>query len=154
MLRLTRTRLCPTSFPGPFPWLGGGSPPSQGKGPGNEVGLCQEFSSGNDKNSAGWWNKKQIKEWRTLEFLKKKEDMCAYMFNGMLLKSKSVKRSQRQNRRKNKRRKEQRAEKKFKEIAELISPDSSQPIITDGNVVSLTPQRNGKKWGNFWESTF
>ena len=26
----------PTSFPGPFPWLGGGAP-SQGKGPGNEV---------------------------------------------------------------------------------------------------------------------
>ena len=36
-----------TSFPGPFPWLGGGAvkgpfpapPPSQGKGPGNEVVL-------------------------------------------------------------------------------------------------------------------
>ena len=38
----------------------------------------------------------------TLEFLKKKEDMCADMFKGMLLK----------NRRKNKKRKEQRAEKK------------------------------------------
>ena len=30
----------------------------------------------------------------TLEFLKKKEDMCADMFKGMLLKNKSVKRSQ------------------------------------------------------------
>ena len=37
----------------------------------------------------------------TLEFLKKKEDMCADMFKGMLLKNKSVKRSQKQNRRKN-----------------------------------------------------
>ena len=26
-----------TSFPGPFPWFGGDPPPSQGKGPGNEV---------------------------------------------------------------------------------------------------------------------
>ena len=26
-----------TSFPGPFPWLGGAPPPSQGKGLGNEV---------------------------------------------------------------------------------------------------------------------
>ena len=30
-------RLRATSFPGPFPWLGGAPPPSQGKGPGNEV---------------------------------------------------------------------------------------------------------------------
>ena len=42
----------------------------------------------------------------TLEFLKKKKDMCADMFKGMLLKNKSVKRSQKQNRRKNKKRKE------------------------------------------------
>ena len=35
---------------------------------------------------------------------------------------------------KNKKRKEQRAEKKFKEITELISADTSQPIITDVNV--------------------
>ena len=29
-----------TSFPGPLPWLGGWAPPpSQGKGPGNEVTL-------------------------------------------------------------------------------------------------------------------
>ena len=42
---------------------------------------------------------------------------------------------------KNKKRKEQRAEKKFKEITELISAYTSQPIITDVNVegvVSLT----------------
>jgi len=90
-----------------------------------------------------------------LEFLKKKEDMCADKFKGMLLKKKSVKRSQKQNRRKNKKKKEQRAEKKFKEITELISADTSQPIITDVNVegvVSLMrnkiPQRNGKKWEN------
>ena len=77
----------------------------------------------------------------TLEFLKKKKDMCADMFKGMLLKNKSVKRSQKQNRRKNKKRKEQRAEKKFKDITELISADISQPIITGVNVegvVSLT----------------
>ena len=61
----------------------------------------------------------------TLEFLKKKEDTCADMFKGMLLKNKSVKRSQKQNRRKNKKRKEQRAEKKFKEITELISHSQS-----------------------------
>ena len=36
----------------------------------------------------------------TLEFLKKKEDMCADMFKRMLLKNKSVKRSRKQNRRK------------------------------------------------------
>ena len=70
----------------------------------------------------------------TLEFLKKKEDMCADMFKDMLLKKKSVKRSQKQNRRKNKKRKEQRSEKKFKEITELISADISQPVITDVNV--------------------
>ena len=35
-----------------------------------------------------------------LEFLKKKENMCADMFKGMLFKNKSVKRSQKQNRRK------------------------------------------------------
>ena len=35
-----------------------------------------------------------------LEFLKKKEDMCADMFKIMLLKKKSVKRSQKQNGRK------------------------------------------------------
>ena len=69
-----------------------------------------------------------------LEFLKKKEGMCADMFKGMLLKNKSVKRSQKQNRRKNKKRKEQRAGKKFKDITELISADTSQPIITDLNV--------------------
>ena len=77
----------------------------------------------------------------TLEFLKKKEDMCADIFKGMLLKNKSVKKSQKQNKRKYKKRKEQRAEKKFKEITELISADISQPIITDVNVegvVSLT----------------
>ena len=76
-----------------------------------------------------------------LEFLKKKEGMCADMFKEMLLKNKSVKRSQKQNRRKNKKRKEQRAGKKFKEITKLISADISQPIITDINVkgvVSLT----------------
>ena len=63
------------------------------------------------------------------------------MIKGMLLKNKSVKRSQKQNRRKNKKRKQQRAEKTFKEITELISADISQPIITDVNVegvVSLT----------------
>ena len=54
------------------------------------------------------------------EFQKKKEDMCADMFKGILLKNKSVKRSQKQNRRKNKKTREQRAEKKFKEIIELI----------------------------------
>ena len=64
-----------------------------------------------------------------LQFLKKKEDMCADVFNGMLLKNKSVKRSQKQNRRKNKKRKEQRPD-----ITELISADTSQPIITDVNV--------------------
>ena len=91
-----------------------------------------------------------------LEFLKKKEDMCAYMFKGILPKKNL---SQKQNRRKNKKRKEQRPEKKFKEITELISADTSQSIIIDINVegvVSLTrdqitlPQRNGKKkWENF-----
>ena len=53
------------------------------------------------------------------------------MIKGMLLKNKSVKRSQR----------EQRAETKFKEITELTSADISQPIITDVNVegvLSLT----------------
>ena len=35
-----------------------------------------------------------------LDFLKKKEDICADMFKGMLFKNKSVKRSQKQNRRK------------------------------------------------------
>lgn len=69
-----------------------------------------------------------------LKFLKNKEDMCADMFKGMFLKNKSVKRSQKQNRRKNKKGKEQRAEKKFKEITELISADTSQPIVTDVNV--------------------
>ena len=67
--------------------------------------------------------------------------MCADTFEGNLLKNKSVKRSQKQNRRKNKKRKEQRIEKKFKEITEVISADTSQPIITDVNVegaVSLT----------------
>jgi len=54
-----------------------------------------------------------------LEFLKKKEDMCADMFKGNLLSNKSVKRSQKQKRRKNKKRKEQRIEKIFKEITEL-----------------------------------
>ena len=39
------------------------------------------------------------------EFLKKKEDMYADMFKGMLLKNKSVKRSKKQNTRKNKKRK-------------------------------------------------
>ena len=42
---------------------------------------------------------------------------------------------------KNKKRKEQRTENKFKEITELISADTSQPIIADLNVegvVSLT----------------
>ena len=63
------------------------------------------------------------------------------MFKRLLLKNKSVKRSQKLNRRKIKKRKEQRAEKKFKEITELISADISQPIITDVNVegvLSLT----------------
>ena len=35
---ITFWRETSTSFPGPFPWLGGAPPPSQGKGPGNEVG--------------------------------------------------------------------------------------------------------------------
>ena len=56
--------------------------------------------------------------------------------------------------RKNKKRKEQRIEKKFKEITEVISADTSQPIITDVNVegvVSLPrdqvryPKEMGKK---------
>ena len=55
---------------------------------------------------------------------------------------------------KNKKRKEQRIEKKFKEITEVISADTSQPIITDVNVegvVSLPrdqvryPKEMGKK---------
>ena len=78
-----------------------------------------------------------------LEFLRKKEDMCADIFKGMLSKNKSVKRSQKQNRRKNKKRKEQRAKKKFKEITELISVDTSQPIITDVNVQGVvSPTRD------------
>ena len=44
-----------------------------------------------------------------LEFLKKKEDMCADMFEGNLLKNKSVKRSQKQNKKKQEK-KEQRIE--------------------------------------------
>ena len=67
--------------------------------------------------------------------------MCADMFKGMLLKSKSVQRSQKQNRRKHKKRKKQRAEKKFKEITELKSANTSEPVITNVNVegvVSLT----------------
>ena len=80
--------------------------------------------------------------------------MCADMFEANLLKNKSVKRSPKQNRRKNKKRKEQRIEKKFKEITEVISADTSQPIIADVNVegvVSLTrdqvryPKEMGKK---------
>ena len=70
----------------------------------------------------------------TLGFLKKKEDMCADMFKGML--RTNLSKGPRQ-----KKRKEQRAEKKFNEITELISADISQPIITDVNVegvVSLT----------------
>ena len=66
-----------------------------------------------------------------LEFLKKKEDMCANMF----------KRPRNRTGEKNKKRKEQRAENKFKDITELISADTSQPIIADLNVegvVSLT----------------
>ena len=64
-----------------------------------------------------------------LEFLEKKEDMCADMFEGHLLKNKSVKRSQKQNGRKN--------------------------VNVEG-VVSLTldqirylAKRNAKKWEHF-----
>ena len=83
--------------------------------------------------------------------------MCADMFKGILLKNKSVRRSQKQNRRKNKKRKEQRAEKKFKEITELIPVDTSQPIITDVNVegvVSLMHDqiRYLKEMANKWEN--
>ena len=77
---------------------------------------------------------------------------------------------------KNKKRKEQRAGKKFKDITELISADTSQPVITDLNVegvVSLkhdqmrylkemakngkiseqalsTIEENGRKWATFY----
>ena len=62
-----------------------------------------------------------------MTFLKKKEDMCADKFKGMLLKNEQ-KAPETKQKKKNKKRKEQRAEKKFKEITELISADTSQPI--------------------------
>ena len=72
-----------------------------------------------------------------LQFLKKKEDMCADMFKGILFRKNLSKGPRNKTEEKNKKRKEQRAEKKFKEITELISVDTSQPIITDVNVQSV-----------------
>ena len=40
------------SFPGPFPWLWADPPPSQGKGPGNEVDILSPFHTVNCKTQS------------------------------------------------------------------------------------------------------
>ena len=60
----------------------------------------QDCAKSFDEQMITQWIEQEERVKNTLEFLKKKEDMYADMFKGMLLKSKSVKRSQKQNGRK------------------------------------------------------
>ena len=60
----------------------------------------QDCAKSFDEQMITQWIEQEERVKNTLEFLKKKEDMCADMFKGMLLKNKSVKRSQKQNGRK------------------------------------------------------
>ena len=46
-----------TSFPGSFPWLGGGTPPSQGKDPGNEVEFSRLVKE--ERTGPGWKHSRQ-----------------------------------------------------------------------------------------------